>query len=332
MPKRATQLNRRSFLAGMGALAGMAAAPSAVLALDSAKESYQQTALFMGTVVRIDIAGAPVSLAEDGAAKAFAEGRRLEAVLTCHDASSPLGVLNSQGSLADVPQELGAVMRQAADIHSLSQGRFDPTVLPLLSLLRSAREEGRRVDPKELAERLELVGFCRVRRFGGLGIESGMGVTLDGVAKGYIAQAMARVLAQTGLANYMVNAGGDIVASGHSCSGAPWRVAVEDPLRAGSYPCAVSLTDRSLATSGVYEQVLLDGSRSHLVIPASQAMADCVSASVAAPDCALADALATAFAVMEPAKAVQLADAIPGVGCLLLLRSGGSLASRGWSA
>ena len=37
MPKRATQLNRRSFLAGMGALAGMAAAPSAVLALDSAK-------------------------------------------------------------------------------------------------------------------------------------------------------------------------------------------------------------------------------------------------------------------------------------------------------
>ena len=157
-------------------------------------------------------------------------------------------------------------------------------------------------------------------------------VTLDGVAKGYIAQAMARVLAQTGLANYMVNAGGDIVASGLSSSGAPWRVAVEDPLRAGAYPCAVSLTDRSLATSGVYEQVLLDGSRSHLVIPASQAMADCVSASVAAPDCALADALATAFAVMEPAKAVQLADAIPGVGCLLLLRSGGSLASRGWSA
>ena len=332
MPKRATQLNRRSFLAGMGTLAGMAAAPSAVLALDSAKESYQQTALFMGTIVRIDVAGAPASLAEDGVAKAFAEGRRLEAVLTCHDASSPLGVLNSQGSLADVPQELGAVMRQAADIHGLSQGRFDPTVLPLLSLLRTAREEGRRVDAKELAERLELVGFGRVRRFGGLGIESGMGVTLDGVAKGYIAQAMARVLAQTGLANYMVNAGGDIVASGHSCSGAPWRVAVEDPLRAGSYPCAVSLTDRSLATSGVYEQVLLDGSRSHLVIPASQAMADCVSASVAAPDCALADALATAFAVMEPAKAVQLADAIPGVGCLLLLRSGGSLASRGWSA
>ena len=331
MPKRATRLNRRSFLAGMGALAGAAVAPVAVFAKTS-PETYQQTALFMGTIVRIDVAGAPASLAEDGVAKAFAEGRRLEAVLTCHDASSPLGVLNSQGSLADVPQELGAVMRQAADIHSLSQGRFDPTVLPLLSLLRSAREEGRRVEPKELAERLELVGFGHVRRSGGLGIESGMGVTLDGVAKGYIAQAMARVLAQTGLANYMVNAGGDIVASGHSCSGAPWRVAVEDPLRAGAYPCAVSLTDRSLATSGVYEQVLLDGSRSHLVIPASQAMADCVSASVAAPDCALADALATAFAVMEPAKAVQLADAIPGVGCLLLLRSGGSLASRGWSA
>ena len=293
MPKRATRLNRRSFLAGMGALAGAAVAPVAVFAKTS-PETYQQTALFMGTIVRIDVAGAPASLAEDGVAKAFAEGRRLEAVLTCHDASSPLGVLNSQGSLADVPQELGAVMRQAADIHSLSQGRFDPTVLPLLSLLRTAREEGRRVDAKELAERLELVGF--------------------------------------GLASYMVNAGGDIVASGVSSSGAPWRVAVEDPLHAGSYPCAVSLTDRSLATSGVYEQVLLDGSKSHLVIPASQAMADCVSASVVAPDCVLADALATAFAVMEPAKAVQLADAIPGVGCFLLLRSGASLASRGWSA
>ena len=331
MPKRTTNLTRRSFLAGMGALAGMASAPSAAFAGPSL-ETYQQTALFMGTAVRIDVAGAPRSLAEDVVARAFSEGRRLESVLTCHEASSPLGVLNSQGSLADVPRELGAVMRQAADIHSLSQGRFDPTVLPLLSLLKSAREEGRRVDAGELAERLELVGFGRVRRTGGLGLESGMAVTLDGVAKGYIAQAMSRVLSRAGLADHMVNAGGDIVASGVSSTGAPWRVAVEDPLRAGAYPCAVSLADRSLATSGVYEQVMLDGSRSHLVIPASQAMADCVSASVAAPGCALADALATAFAVMEPARAIALADAIPGVGCLLLLRNGGTLASRGWSA
>jgi thiamine biosynthesis lipoprotein ApbE len=57
-----------------------------------------------------------------------------------------------------------------------------------------------------------------------------------------------------------------------------------------------------------------------------------LSASAVAPDCATADALSTAFAVLAPADSVALADALPGVGCLLVEADGTLTASAGWRA
>ena len=89
-------LSRRHFLAAMAA-AGLVQATSPLVAAKTF--GYQETALFMGTLVRIDVAGVSEARAEDAVEHAFAKGRELEAVLTRFDSSSPLGVLNSQGSL-----------------------------------------------------------------------------------------------------------------------------------------------------------------------------------------------------------------------------------------
>jgi thiamine biosynthesis lipoprotein len=56
------------------------------------------------------------------------------------------------------------------------------------------------------------------------------------------------------------------------------------------------------------------------------------SASVFAPDCTTADALSTAFSVMDPQESVTLADSIPGVGCLLVERDGALIANAAWNA
>ncbi|MDO5536033.1 MAG: FAD:protein FMN transferase [Desulfovibrionaceae bacterium] len=329
--KKTSFLSRRAFLAGAAAAGITAALP--LSPAFAARGGYQQTALLMGTIVRIDIAGAPQSAAEDAAAAAFARARALEGVLTRFDSSAPLGVLNAQGSLADMPGELRDLLNQSGEIYRLTKGSFDPSILPVLQGLQRGGTEGGRLSKAELAELFGLVDYSRVRMDSGVRLESGMALTLDGIAKGRIAQEMSRELDRLGCPNHIVNAGGDIIARGCPERGGVWRIGVRSPFDAGSMETVVPLTDRALATSGVYEQPLKGGGGSHLVVPANfESRPEAVSASVLARDGALADALATAFSVMSPAAAAKACRRMDGVECMLVLRSGAVVKSEGWPA
>mgnify|MGYP002236425829 CR=1 FL=1 len=88
-----------------------------------------------------------------------------------------------------------------------------------------------------------------------------MGITLDGIAKGYIADRVSAVLTSAGVKNHLVNAGGDIMASGHKSPGVPWRVAVQSTT-GPAYAGELSLSGKAIATSGSYE-IYYDASRRH---------------------------------------------------------------------
>ena len=55
-----------------------------------------------------------------------------------------------------------------------------------------------------------------------------------------------------------------------------------------------------------------------------------ISASVIAPDCMSADALSTAFSVLAPDESVALADALDGVGCLIVAQDGTLASNDAW--
>ena len=119
MPKTSRRDFLRWTLAGSGLLLAGAASvlePVPARAVARFAAPVQQTALFMGTMVSITVACSSSTQAHDAMDLAFAEGRRLEALLTRHDAAAPLGVLNSQGSLRDVPPELLNVWQRAHGI------------------------------------------------------------------------------------------------------------------------------------------------------------------------------------------------------------------------
>ena len=54
------------------------------------------------------------------------------------------------------------------------------------------------------------------------------------------------------------------------------------------------------------------------------------SVTVAAPDAATADALATAFSVLEPPESLALADSVGGVACLIVTPDRRTFRSRRW--
>ena len=340
MPKTSRRDFLRWPLAGSGLLLAGAASvlePAPARAVTRLGAPAQQTALFMGTMVSITVACPSSTQAHDAMDLAFAEGRRLEALLTRHDAAAPLGVLNSQGSLRDVPPELLNVWQRAHGICHLTGGAFDATVLPLVRLLESrSNPEGElELAESDLREALALVDTDAVYAGrDGMRLErQGMGLTLDGIAKGHIVDAMSAVLLRAGCENHLINAGGDILARGHKAPGVFWRVAVEDPEKRGHYPQVLELYNQAIATSGGYEMHYdAEGRHHHLLDPSTGRSPVLGSMSVLAATCMQADALATGLSVLPAGEALTLADSLSGCACGLLRRDGRLQVSRLWPA
>jgi len=121
------------------------------------------------------------------------------------------------------------------------------------------------------------------------------GLDPSGFVKGWAAQHALGALSMPGVTGGIVNAAGDVVASGSPGPCRPFRVAILDPSDRRRFACVVEL-DGGIATSGTYER------GEHLIDPPTgQPVARAASASVTGPDLGLADALATALAVAGPA-------------------------------
>jgi len=291
----------------------------------------------MGTFVTIIAAHESRDLAEEAVDRAFAEMRRLCAVFDRHRGDTAISVLNRDGRLSGAPAELSAVVGRSLSLHSLSSGAFDPSVAPLVDTLRDRAAAGKGLDLSraELADLLTLVDAGRVQVAGdriSLG-KAGMALTLDGIAKGYIADRAAAVLAACGVANHLVNAGGDIRAAGEKAPGQAWTVAVEDPAKAGDYPAVIELANGAVATSGSYEN-FFDRPRAHhhVVAPGSGASPhEVVSCTVKAPTVMEADALATAVMVLGARQGLSFVNSLPGRECFLVTATGSRLASRLWT-
>ncbi len=117
------------------------------------------------------------------------------------------------------------------------------------------------------------------------------GIDPSGFVKGWAAQRALDALSMPGVTGRIVNAAGDVVASGCPSPGRPFRVGIVDPSDRRNLACVVELTG-GIATSGTYER------GPHLIDPRTgQPAARAASASVTGPDLGLADALATALAV-----------------------------------
>jgi thiamine biosynthesis lipoprotein len=159
-----------------------------------------------------------------------------------------------------------------------------------------------------------------------------MGITLDGIAKGYVVDVMAHILQTEGVGDFLINAGGDIRTHGRREDGRAWQVAVQDPQKGAPYPEVFSLPAGAVATSGSYE-IFFDGERTrHHIVNAQTGSSPqpCQSVTVTAPTALAADALATAVFVMGPVRGVAFIDSLPDCACLIIDEANRQLTSRRW--
>jgi FAD:protein FMN transferase len=115
----------------------------------------------------------------------------------------------------------------------------------------------------------------------------------SGFVKGWAVEEAARHLDEAGALNYVIAAGGDVLARGESLPGRPWRVGIRHPDDPGSVVAVLAIRTGAVATSGLYER------GEHIVDPRSGTVQRAVrSMSVIGSSLAWADAYATAAFVM----------------------------------
>ncbi len=79
-------------------------------------------------------------------------------------------------------------------------------------------------------------------------------IDLGGIAKGYIADALAAVLLDHGCDCAFVNLGGNVLTVGARPDGTPWRIGVRDPKAPEKMRAVLPVVGKSVVTSGLYER------------------------------------------------------------------------------
>jgi thiamine biosynthesis lipoprotein len=315
---------------------GVVPVKAAALKFDRKMYKVTKTGLAMGTFVSMTLIDPSRDKAEQAMGLAFEEIDRLARSMSRFDESAAVGLLNRDGFLEDVPAEVSHVVTKGLDYYRVSRGAFDMTVKPIVDLFKEAFAEGKVMGPseKDMEGALGLVGSDKIEVNGrALRLKRpGMGITLDGIAKGYIVDRASEILAGYGIQNHLINAGGDIRTMGVRDDKKPWTIAIEDPQKRNLYPDKISMTGGAIATSGNYE-IFFDREKMfhHIVDPMSgQSPYLTASVSVMADTALEADALSTGVFVMGSRAGVRFIDAMPGCECLVIDRGRKIAQSRGW--
>jgi len=218
------------------------------------------------------------------------------------------------------------------EIFELSDGAFDPTVGPLTDLWGfGPGSKSHAVPTKQAIDScLEFIGFKIIDLNGNILSKTDDRIRLDlsAVAKGFGVDAVGGYLKSRGFENYLVEIGGEVVCSGQ-VHGRNWRLGIDRPtdnaLPGNDLSSIISISGQGVATSGDYRTFYMDQGRrySHTIDPKTgePVTHNLASVTIIAPDCARADAIATACMVLGE-KSPEWIESIPNTEGYFIFREG----------
>lgn len=287
----------------------------------------------LGTHVRLTVFHNDAGKASAAIRAAFRELDAVEDVLSLYRENSQISRLNREGKLDKAHPHLLTVIERATQLSTQTAGAFDITVQPLYELHASAAADGRRPDPKAIATVLKDVDWRRVKVLGeAIRLEGrGTRITLNGIAQGFAADAVAAVLRSHGVEHALIDTG-EVGTVGTHAERDNWRIGIKHPRESGGLLAMARLKGRCLATSGDYETRFGSGyDHHHLLDPQTgHSPRGLSSVSVAAPTAFEADALSTALFLTGLEKGQQLIESTPGADALFVTKNGRMMPTAGF--
>lgn len=295
------------------------------------EQSHRYEGQTMGTTYHVTVVASTVP--DDLGEAIFAALHQVDLAMSNWKEDSDVSHINrSPAGFIEISAATREVLSLSKQIHAWTDGAFDPTLGALIEAWGFATKERAGFPDPDTIDQL-----LRTHRFDAFSLSgttvekksASLSLNLSAIAKGYGVDQVAAMLKSRGFHRFLVEVGGEIVVSGTNAQQAPWRIGIETPKRqseTGPLERAVfdvaHLTEGAMATSGNYRIYFEHQGKyySHIIDPRTgyPTTSKVLSATVVAPDCATADALATAFMILDPDQSLALCHRLPGVDCLIL--------------
>lgn len=237
----------------------------------------------------------------------------VERTLSVFDSNSLISQLNDHLAVK-ADRHLLTVYRECLRINEASGGMFDPTLGPAIDAWGFGKGHTPTSDTLRIDSLMQFVGLhlTSMRNDSIIKNDIRTKFNLSAIAKGYGCDLVAEMFRRNGVKNFLIEIGGEIVAAGDNPDGHPWKIGIDTPSEDGSDVAAtiIQLKDSAIATSGNYRNFYDNpsGKYGHTLSPLTcrPVQTDVVSASVKAPSCMTADAVATTCMTLGSTKALLL--------------------------
>lgn len=302
--------------------AAVCCAPPVNAAADERFE-YQQPK--MGTLFRLVIWASDEKTAGDAAEAAWNRIDQLNSAFSDYDADSELNRLSRRtddGPMTqpvEVSEDLWDLLCVAVDAAEKSDGAFDVTIGPLTRLQRQSRKDGKLPDPAKLREASQELGWRYImldrERHRVQLTHKGMQLDVGGIAKGYTADQVLKLLARRGLTRAMCGAAGDITVGDPPPDRSEWRVGIQSLKAPDQIDGYVHFRNYAISTSGdTYRSATVNGQRySHIIDPRTGlGLTHRIGVTTLAPSGTTADWSATAVSILGPQKGLALIERLDG--------------------
>jgi thiamine biosynthesis lipoprotein len=247
------------------------------LAACSPPPLHQQQAYVFGTLVEVSVHGAPEAQARQATAAVLARFDDLHRTLHAWQPSalSRLNAALARGEQMTISPELSAMLRDAQALSMQSGDLFNPAIGGLIALWGFHADTPQASVPDAAA----IAAWVRQQpRMADLAIGNdtissrnpAVQLDLGGYAKGRALDDAVAILKAHGIANALVNIGGNVIALG-AHGDRPWRVGIQHPRQPGTLATLDLRDGEAVGTSGDYQRYFEAGGRrySHLIDPRS---------------------------------------------------------------
>ena len=237
--------------------------------------------------------------------------------ITIYD-SSDVSLLEHSMELCDYYEDLFSRTRETSEIYQINQG------------LKNNPEDAR------IQAALPLIDAGKVHiQDHTISMDEGMILDLGAVSKGYIADRIKEYLVEEGVKSALIDLGGNVLCIGNRPDGTPFQIGIRQPFAdTVSAVTALSVTDQSVVTSGIYERCFTkDGILYHHLLdpdtgyPCENELASVTIISDHSVD---GDALSTCCFLMGTQKGMELINSLKDVRAVFLTREGELLYSEGF--
>lgn len=240
----------------------------------------------------------------------------LDNKLDGYDESSELYKLNKTKESSD--KDIYQIINQSVSLYE-RYGLVDITIGELIYLWDISGESPTVPDNSEIEKALQSKGILNISSENGkVSLKSSTQIELGAVAKGYLLNELKNILKDSGSESALINFGSSILLYG----GRTFSIGIKNPFEQDGIIASLSLTGKTISTSGGYERFFESGGKTYSHILNSDtgypAESDLASVTVICEDALTGDFLSTASYIMGSEELLKKADEFRSEGIYIL--------------